>query len=185
MKTLLKLIGLALVVGLAGCEHTAPGQQPEPVDPVPPVVQSQNTPAPAPAAATSQSQAVAAQQQAPVVITVHLAQEQAEPSLMEVDAGGAALYARPQPVLTQNDMGRVTPVTANQGSYLLLEMNQQGIPKLRSITEQAGGHYLLLSVQGQLVSVAQIGETISDGRLLVSTQNPQHTQAIIRMMQGR
>ena len=92
---------------------------------------------------------------------------------------------RPQPVLTQNDMGRVTPVTVDQGSYILLEMNEQGIPKLRSITEQAGGHYLLLSVQGQLVSVAQIGETISDGRLLVSTQNPQHTQAIIRMMQGR
>jgi hypothetical protein len=63
-------------------------------------------------------------------------------------------------------------------------MNQNGISKLRSVTAQARGHYLLLSVQGQLVSVARISETISDGRLLIGTQNAQHTQAIIKLMQG-
>lgn len=177
MKTLLKVMALALAIGLAGCEHTGPSQQPEPVDPVPPVVRGQNAPAQAPVAAP--------QQQAPVVITLHLAQEKAEPSLVEVDAGGTVLHALPQPVLTQADIGRVSPVTANQGTFLLLEMNEKGIPKLRSITEQAQGHFLLLSVQGQLVSVAQIGEPIADGRLLVSTQNAEHTQAIIRMMQGQ
>ena len=82
-------------------------------------------------------------------------------------------------------MGRISPVTTqDQQTFILLEMNQHGIPKLENITQQARGHYLLLSVQGQLVSLAQIGDVISDGRLLIGTQNPQHSQAIINMLQG-
>lgn len=126
-----------------------------------------------------------ARQQAATVITLHLAQEKAEAPLLEVDVGGASLYALPRPILTQADIGRVSPVvTQGEGDFILLEMNQHGIPKLHRITEQAQGHYLLLSVQGQLVSVARIGQTIKDGRLLVGTQNPQHSQAIIKMMRG-
>lgn len=183
MKVLYKLSAVMLVAMLAACEHTAPNQRPDPVDPVPPTVSSQGTSA---ATARPAGAAMGSQQQATTVITLHLAQQQQEDELIEVDAGGAApLYALPQPVLTQADMGRVSPVTTQDGrSFVLLEMNQHGIPKLQSVTRQARGHYLLLSVQGQLVSVAQIGETLSDGRLLVSTQGPEHTRAIIRMMQG-
>lgn len=36
--------------------------------------------------------------------------------------------------------------------------------------------------QGQLVSLAQIDATIADGGLLMSTQNPQQTQAILNLM---
>lgn len=103
---------------------------------------------------------------------------------MAVDSGGTKLWALPQPVLTQADLHRVTPVTdQNQRSFILLEMNQNGIAKLHNITAQAQGHYLLLSVQGQLVNVAKIRETIADGRLLIRTQHALHTQAIIRLMQ--
>lgn len=181
----LKVMALVLAAGLAGCQTTAPSRQPQPVDPVPPNVGIQTAPAPTQAQAAAPA-AAQQQPQAATVITLHLAQQQQEPSLVAVDAGGdAPLYALPQPVLTQVDMGRISPVTApDQSTFLLLEMNQNGIPKLRTITEQAQGHYLLLSVRGQLVSVAQIGEVITDGRLMVSTQNPQHTQAIIQMMQG-
>ncbi|MCQ9616517.1 hypothetical protein L1889_07175 [Paenalcaligenes niemegkensis] len=181
MKVLLKISAAALLAaGLAGCQHTAPSRSPEPVDPPPPVLGSQSAPTTNAAAAGA-----TAQQQSAPVITLHLAQENAEDSLIAIDVGGASLYALPQPVLIQTDMGRVSPVTApDQRTFIMLEMNEQGIPKLHSITEQAQGHYLLLSVQGQLVSVAQIGETIRDGRLLVSTQNQQHTQAIINMMKG-
>lgn len=124
-------------------------------------------------------------QSAPV-ITLHLAQERAEQPLVAVDAGGKPLYALPQPVLTQADMARVSPViTKDQRSFILLEMNQNGIPKLQSVSAQARGHYLLLSVQGQLVTVSQISETIADGRLMLNTQSPEHTQAIIKLMQGQ
>ena len=120
------------------------------------------------------------------VITLHLAQERAEQPLVAVDAGGKPLYALPQPVLTQADMARVSPViTKDQRSFILLEMNQNGIPKLQSVSAQARGHYLLLSVQGQLVTVSQISETIADGRLMLNTQSPEHTQAIIKLMQGQ
>lgn len=185
MNILTKLSALVLVAGLAACEHTSPVQQPpEPVDAVPPTTTGATS---TPPAASPQAQAPqASQQQAQTVMTLHLAQAQPDADLIEVNAGGdAPLYALPQPVLTQGDIGRVSPVqTQGQGSYLLLEMNQHGIPKLHSITQQARGHYLLLSVQGQLVSVAQIGETITDGRLLVSTQGPEHAQAVLRMMRG-
>lgn len=174
MKLLYKLVTvLALAIGLTACQHTAPQRAPEAVDPVPPVVQQGNT-----GGAQSQSQSS-------VVITLHLAQEQKEDTLVAVDVGGENLYALPQPVLTQADLLRVTPVTtADQRTFLLLEMNQRGLGKLHSITRQAQGHFLLLSVQGQLASIARIGEVITDGRLLIQTQNAQHTQAILNMMKG-
>lgn len=174
MKTLFKLAPLALVVALVGCQTT----QPTNTTPVPPAVQSQN--------ASNTAVQVAPQQRAATVITLHLAQEKAEDSLIPVSVGeGVALHALPQPVLTQNDIARVSPVTANGRNFVMLEMNVQGIPKLQNITQQAQGHFLLLSVQGQLVNVVQIGETISDGRLLISTQSPEHTQAIIQLMRGQ
>ncbi len=185
MNILFKLAGVAMTVGLAACQTTAPSRvPPQPVDPGPPA-------AAAPAATGQRvapaASAAASRQQSAAVITLHLAQARQEPSLVAVNVGGKApLYALPQPVLTQADLKRVTPVTAQDNrSFIMLEMNEQGAPKLRSITEQAKGHYLLLSVQGNLVSLAQVGETISDGRLLVGTQSPAHTQAIIKMMQGR
>lgn len=184
MKLLLKLTGLALTATLAACQTTGSSleqQKPAPVDPVPPAVSSSN------AQRTTPNTAASRQQQSSAVITLHLAQQREEPSLIPVNAGGdKPLYALPQPVLTHADMARVSPVTAqNQQTFLMLEMNQQGIAKLRNVTEQARGHFLLLSVQGQLVSVAQIGEVISDGRLLVRTQGPDHTQAILKLMQNR
>lgn len=173
MKTLLKFAPLAFALALVGCQTT----QPTNTAPTPPAVQSSSAP--------NTAVQVAPRQQTATVITLHLAQQQAEESLIAVDVGdGAALHALPQPVLTQNDIGRVSPVTANGRNFVMLEMNVQGIPKLQNITQQAQGHFLLLSVQGQLVSIAQIGEVISDGRLLVSTQSPEHTQAIIQLMRG-
>lgn len=182
MKLPLKLTVLAFTSVLGACQATAPKQVPPPVDPLPPTVSSQGAQARTPATAAPTAQ----RSQPSAVITLHLAQQNEEPSLISVDAGGdAPLYALPHPVLTHSDMARISPVTTqDQKSHLLLEMNQQGTQKLRSITEQAKGHFLLLSVQGQLVSVARIGEAISDGRLFISTQSPQHTQAIIRLMQG-
>lgn len=180
MNILHKLAVLILAAGLAACQQTMPRHISEPVDPAPPVMQGAGGSTNASTAAPTASRA-----QAQTVITLHLAQEKAEAPLVAVDVGGTSLYALPQPVLTQSDLHRVTPVTTqDQGTFLLLEMNQNGISKLRSVTAQARGHYLLLSVQGQLVSVARISETISDGRLLIGTQNAQHTQAIIKLMQG-
>ena len=117
---------------------------------------------------------------------MHLAQEKAEAPLVAVDVGGASLYALPQPVLTQTEIARVSPVTGqDRRTYMMLELTPAGARKLQSVTQQARGHYLLLSVQGQLVNVAKISETIQDGRLLVGTQNAQHTRAILQLMQGQ
>lgn len=186
MKTMIRIAAAGVAVfALSACETTTPNVPPDAVDPRPPVVNPSQTTAPR--AAPAPVAGPAGQQNAaqPVVITLHLAQSKPEASLVAIDAGDTSLYALPQPVLTQQDMGRIAPVNTREGaSFLLMEMNQHGIPKLKAVTERARGHYLLLSVSGQLVSVAQIGETINDGRLLVGTQGPEHSRAILRMMRG-
>lgn len=212
MNVLMKLSAAVTLGALAACQHTAPVQQPPgAVDPAPPVLQQQGQggsnaasapqqavqgqPGPTrqqppaagqpPAASTGARNAAPAGQQQ-VVITLHLAQQNKEDNLIPIDAGGAEpLYALPQPVLTQADMHRVTPVrTQDQGNFVLFEMNEAGSRKLRLITERARGHFLLLSVQGQLASVVRIGDVIDDGRLLVGTQGPEHSDAILRLMRG-
>ena len=203
MKIVYKLSAVVFTASLAACQHAAPLQTPpQPVDPGPPAVSSQGAQPPSSQSARQyyaqqQAQQQPQQRQQPQqpaqrqaqstpVITLHLAQQKQEAPLVAVDVGASApLYALPQPVLTQGDIARVQPVTASEGNFLLLEMNARGIPKLDSVTRQARGHFLLLSVQGQLVNVTRIGENIKDGRLLVATQSPQHTQAIIRLMQGK
>ncbi|HLR13823.1 MAG TPA: hypothetical protein VK104_09440 [Burkholderiaceae bacterium] len=186
MRTLAKSIMVAAAFLLAACEHTTPvQQQPEAVDPQPPSMQSQrSSPASSGSAPAQQQQQGGEQEQ--VVITLHLAQQQQEDELVPVDIGGGnTLHALPQPVIIQSDMGRVTPVRQGEDEiYLLLEMNERGIPKLRAVTEQAQGHFLLLSVQGQLVNVSQITQAITDGRLVMATEGPEHAQGILRLMQG-
>lgn len=161
---------------LAACQTTTPPEQRINVDDI----------ATPPPSYTQASQQQAQQQRAQSVITVHVAQQQADDRLVTIDIGEGKLYAIPQPVLIQSDMQQVTPVTAQNGdTFIMLEMNDQGRQKLASVTEQAQGHFLLLSVQGELVSMAQIGQTINDGRLMMGTQNQQHTNAILDMMRGQ
>lgn len=170
-KIVSALLGLAV---LAGCQHDRTAHvstQANSVKPATTQVQRQQ-------AAGAQA---AAQQ---TVITVHLAQQQAEPSLVAVDLGGnSKLYALPQPILTQADMQQVTPVTAQNGqTFIMFEMNAQGRTKLNNVTRQAQGHYFLISAKGQLISVAQIAEPMSDGRLLISSNGAEHTQQILNLL---
>lgn len=180
-----KLIAKAAIISaataLAACETTVPTQQPDSVDPAPPQT---GTTSGTPQAPANQSQAADEQQRSQSIITLHLAQQQPEQNLIPVDVGDGSLHALPQPVLTQAHMASVTPVTAENGStHILIQLNEDGAQRLQTITSQAQGHFLLLSVNGQLVSVSQIGQTIDDGGLLIPTQNQEHSNTIIRMMQ--
>ena len=170
-NTLLKLAGVALGLMLvAGCQQTPTAGSSAQMQ-RPPSVSQQPTP---------QRQAQAKQ----TVITVHLAQKKSEAELITVNMGGDnKLYALPQPILTHADMQQVTPVTAQDGStYIMFEMNQQGRAKLANVTSRAKGHYLLISAKDQLISVAQIADPITDGKLLISTNGAQHTQQVIQLL---
>lgn len=179
-------IAASLSVLLAACQTTTPPNQRMNVDDVVPPPPSQNQGAQQQQGRPAQQGQQAQQQQAQSVITIHLAQEQADDQLVAVDVGDGNLYALPQPVLVQSDMQQVTPVTAENGStFLLIEMTDEGRQKLAAVSERAQGHYLLLSVQGQLVSLAQIGQPLEDGQLLMGTQSQQHTNVILDMMRGQ
>lgn len=93
------------------------------------------------------------------------------------------MYALPQPILTHADMQQITPITAQDSStYIMFEMNQQGRAKLANVSSRAKGHYLLISAKDQLISVAQIAEPITDGKLLISTSGAQHTQQMLQLL---
>ena len=176
-----KLAGLALGLMLAaGCQNQ--GTTPA----------SAAVNATKPAAAQIQRPPVSAQQSAPqrqaqaeqTVITVHLAQEKSEPSLVAVELGeNEMLYALPQPILTQADMLQVTPVTAQNGqTFIMFDLTPQGRAKLANVSTQAQGHFFLISAKGQLISVAQIAEPMTDGKLLISTNGAGHTQQVLQLL---
>lgn len=176
-STSLKLTGLAFgLMLIAGCQQQA----------TVPTSGATNTVKPAPVSAPPRS---ASTQQRPVqaeqtIITVHLAQQKSEPSLLEVELGaGEALYALPQPILVQGDIREITPVTAQDGStFIMFEMTPQGRVKLADISTQALGHFFLISAKGQLISVAQIGEPMTDGKLLISTNGSEHTRQVLQLL---
>lgn len=185
LQNKVKFVGFALGVALlVGCQQHATtsaaganiAQPPAAVNaPRPPVSARQYS---------QQRQAQEAQSQQQTVITVHLAQEQAEPSLIAIELDeNQALYALPQPVLTQADMKEVTPVTARDGStFIMFDLTPQGSAKLANVSTQARGHYFLISAKGQLFSVAQISEPMTDGQLLISTAGAEHTQQILELL---
>lgn len=167
----LKLVGLVFGFMLvAGCQQTPTTSAAAKMQ-RPPVVSQQPA---------QQRQAQAEQ----TIITVHLAQRQSESELITVNLGGDnKLYALPQPILTHADMQQITPITAQDSStYIMFEMNQQGRAKLANVSSRAKGHYLLISAKDQLISVAQIAEPITDGKLLISTSGAQHTQQMLQLL---
>lgn len=134
---------------------------------------------------TTQQASQNQQQQAQSALAIFLAQQQADAKLTPVSIGQDSLYALPQPFLSQGDVQQITPVAADNGrSYLLLQLNEQGRQKLTAITNQARGHFMLLTVQGQLVSLAQITQPIQDGRVLMGTRSAEHSAAIIQALRG-
>lgn len=133
---------------------------------------------------TTQQTAQSSQQQSQeAALAIFLAQQQADAQLRQINIGQDSLYALPQPALLRSDVQQLTPLTTDDGrSYLLLQLNEQGRQKLATISNRARGHYMLLTVQGQLVSITQITQPIQDGRLLMGTRSAEQSAAIIQAL---
>ena len=132
---------------------------------------------------TTQQAAQSSQQQSQAALAIFLAQQQADAQLRQINIGQDSLYALPQPALLRSDVQQLTPLTTDDGrSYLLLQLNEQGRQKLATISNRARGHYMLLTVQGQLVSITQITQPIQDGRLLMGTRSAEQSAAIIQAL---
>lgn len=159
-NTTLKFAGLALgLLFAAGCQHQSTLDA---------------------GSAVEQAQSQAEQK----IITVHLAQQKPDPKLVVMEFGeGNKLYALAKPVLNQNDIDQVTAVTAPDGrTFILIEMNPAGRTKLLAITNQATGAFLLTSAGEQLINVSKINGEMSDGKLLISTNDEEHSQLLLNML---
>lgn len=158
-KLFVKVNLLFLLLFLAGCQNMGTSSTP-----------------------TAEASNAAAQEQ--TAITLHLAQQQADPELVAVELGSdQRLYALPNPVLTQADLREAAPVNTEDGaSYVVFAFTQEGSKKLANITEQARGHFFLLSANGQLLSVVQIAEPMTNGQLVIQTNSPEHSQQVMQLL---
>lgn len=179
MQWLYKIVGLGVMVGaITGCQTTSPQSSTlAETDVVPPsTLQAAYTAPVAHQAHTAASQAV---------ITFHLAQKQAEAELMPIQVGSTQLYAIPQPVLIQTHLTKVAPfTTSDQHTFLIFDLEPRALATWQRLKQEAQGHYLLLSVNGQLVAVSQITNTPPDNQLAVAMTNRQQTQQILKMLQS-
>ncbi|MEZ2722374.1 hypothetical protein ACBP46_13225 [Paenalcaligenes hominis] len=179
MQWLYKIVGLGVMAGaIAGCQTTT-SQSPALVerDVVPPsTLQAAYT-----APAVNQAQTKTSQ----AVITFHLAQEKAEAELMPIQMGSTQLYAIPQPVFIQTHLTKVAPfTTSDQRSFLVFDLEPRALATWQRLKQEAQGHYLLLSVNGQLVAVSQIANTPPENQLVVAMRSGQQTQQILKMLQN-
>lgn len=118
------------------------------------------------------------------MITVHLAQLKAGPELLVVDLGeDKKLYALPHPVLNRADMEGVTAVTSQEGeTFLVFDMTEQGSKKLAEITGKAQGHFFLFGAAGQMIGISGISEPMTDGKLVMATQDQKHTEQVMQLL---
>ena len=124
------------------------------------------------------------QQAEDAMITVHLAQLQNGPELLTVDLGDdKKLYALPLPVLNRGDMEGVEAFATKDGkTFIVFDMTEQGRTKLAELTAKAKGHFFLFGAQGQMIGISQIAEPMADGKLVMPTQDKEHTVQVMELL---
>ena len=124
------------------------------------------------------------QQAEDAMITVHLAQLQGGPELLTVDLGDdKKLYALPLPVLNRGDMEGVEAFATKDGkTFIVFDMTEQGRTKLAELTAKAKGHFFLFGAQGQMIGISQITEPMLDGKLVMETQDKEHTVQVMQLL---
>ena len=124
------------------------------------------------------------QQAEDAMITVHLAQLQNGPELLTVDLGDdKKLYALPLPVLNRGDMEGVEAFATKGGkTFIVFDMTEQGRTKLAELTAKAKGHFFLFGAQGQMIGISQINEPMADGKLVMPTQDKEHTVQVMELL---
>ena len=177
----LKFAGLAFGLMLVvGCQHQGAGPSSDAANVKKPAEVSAATPA----QRSQSSQQQSTEQAEQTLITVHLAQMKAEPELLTVDLGeDKKLYALPQPIFNQEDIQGVTPVTTKDGkTFIIFDMTEQGRAKLSEVSTRAKGHFFLISVKRQLIGVARIDQPMTEGQLVMATENAEHARQVLQLM---
>ena len=177
-STSLKFSGLALgLLLMVGCQSLSSA----------PTSESSRAKKPAETAVSTSSertQTSSEQQAEDAMITVHLAQLQNGPELLTVDLGDdKKLYALPLPVLNRGDMEGVEAFATKDGkTFIVFDMTEQGRTKLAELTAKAKGHFFLFGAQGQMIGISQINEPMADGKLVMPTQDKEHTVQVMKLL---
>ena len=178
-STSLKFSALALgLMWMVGCQSLS-------TSPTPESTSSAKKPAEATVTTSSERAQTSAEQQAEdAMITVHLAQLQHGPELLTVDLGDdKKLYALPLPVLNRGDMEGVEAFGTKDGkTFIVFTMTEQGRTKLAELTAKAQGHFFLFGAQGQMIGISQINEPMADGKLVMPTQDKEHTVQVMQLL---
>ena len=177
-STSLKFSGLALgLLLMVGCQSLSSAPTSE-------SSRAKKTAETAVSTSSERTQTSSEQQAEDAMITVHLAQLQNGPELLTVDLGDdKKLYALPLPVLNRGDMEGVEAFATKDGkTFIVFDMTEQGRTKLAELTAKAKGHFFLFGAQGQMIGISQINEPIADGKLVMPTQDKEHTVQVMELL---
>lgn len=133
---------------------------------------------------SERAQSSSEQQAEDAMITVHLAQLHSGPELLTVDLGDdKKLYALPLPVLNRADMQGVEAFANKEGkTFIVFDLTEQGRTKLAELTAKAQGHFFLFGAQGQMIGISRITEPMLDGKLVMETQDKEHTVQVMQLL---
>ncbi|CAK7072023.1 SecDF P1 head subdomain-containing protein [Kerstersia gyiorum] len=170
---------LAGAVSLAACQNTVP-RQPESESQAAQQAQQQGQEQTQQAQLTQQQ---AAANTAPA-IRFFLAQPQPADDLVQIQLNPeTSVYALPQPVFTQADLQQIVPLQSQQGQvFLRFDFNEQGAQKLESISRQAAGNYLVLTINDQIVAVPQVASSYERPAVHVPMRSAEDAQAVVELL---
>lgn len=96
-------------------------------------------------------------------VRFHLAYDNPrEGCLPELDETGQPLFIRPEPLLTELDVLRATPLANDQRGILRVEFTRVGGDILAEATRANIGHRLAITIDGELVSSPRITSVVSN-----------------------
>lgn len=117
------------------------------------------------------------------VVEFRLAQNEKDKGLQSLKLGEREVWMLPQPVMTRVDLESVAAVRTQDGHpYVRFQFNPAGAQKLAAVSQRFAGKYLLLSINGQLVSAPTIGGAMNQGLLFVPTVNDQQAVQVANVI---
>lgn len=72
--------------------------------------------------------------------------------------------------------------TKDGKTFIVFDMTEQGRTKLAELTAKAKGHFFLFGAQGQMIGIARINEPMADGKLVMPTQDKEHTVQVMQLL---
>jgi hypothetical protein len=94
------------------------------------------------------------------IIEFRLAYEAPRPGLQRIDHGVTSAFMEAEPILSNTDLEAVRAHVRNSGVIVQIDFEDKGAAKLRAATGRSVGNMMALLIDGRVVSLVTIADTI-------------------------